>query len=86
MYRQDIQKLRDLPIEEVAHRLGMRPERHKCLCPFHDDHHAAVRKLMRMINLCRPLMKKLESNGYTKMAKAFTSKEVEMIIEHIGEP
>ena len=54
--------------------------------PHMDDPHAAVRKLMRMINLCRPLMKKLESNGYTKMAKAFTSKEVEMIIEHIGEP
>ena len=37
-----IQKLRDLPIEGVAERLGLRVERHKCLCPFHDDHHASL--------------------------------------------
>ena len=34
----ELQKLRDLPIEGVAERLGLRVERHKCLCPFHDDH------------------------------------------------
>ena len=33
-----LQKLRDLPIEGVAERLGLRVERHKSLCPFHDDH------------------------------------------------
>ena len=33
-----LQRLRDLPIEGVAERLGLRVERHKCLCPFHDDH------------------------------------------------
>lgn len=38
----ELQKLRDLPIEGVAERLGLRPERHKCLCPFHDDHHASL--------------------------------------------
>ena len=38
MERQELQKLRDLPIEGVAERLGLRVERHKCLCPFHDDH------------------------------------------------
>jgi hypothetical protein len=38
----ELQKLRDLPIEEVAERLGMRVVRHKCLCPFHDDHHASM--------------------------------------------
>ena len=37
-----LQKLRDLPIEGVAERLGLRVERHKCLCPFHDDHHASL--------------------------------------------
>lgn len=52
MYRQDIQKLRDLPIEEVAQRLGMHPERHKCLCPFHDDHHASLTFSARR-NTCR---------------------------------
>lgn len=36
-----LQKLRDLPIEGVADRLGLRVSRHKALCPFHDDHHAS---------------------------------------------
>ena len=34
----ELQKLRDLPIEGVAERLGLRVCRHKSLCPFHDDH------------------------------------------------
>ena len=33
-----LQQLRDLPIEGVAERLGLQVSRHKCLCPFHDDH------------------------------------------------
>ena len=42
MDRQELQKLRDLPIEGVAERLGMHVTRHKALCPFHDDHHASL--------------------------------------------
>lgn len=42
MDRLEIQKLRDLPIEEVAERLGMEVKMHKALCPFHDDHHASL--------------------------------------------
>ena len=42
MEKQDLQKLRDLPIEGVAERLGLHVSRHKCLCPFHDDHHASL--------------------------------------------
>jgi hypothetical protein len=38
----ELQKLRDLPIEGVAERLGLKVERHKCLCPFHDDHRASL--------------------------------------------
>ena len=38
----DLQKLRELPIEGVAQRLGLSISRHKCLCPFHDDHHASL--------------------------------------------
>ena len=38
----ELQKLRDLPIEGVAERLGFQVTRHKCLCPFHDDHHASL--------------------------------------------
>ncbi len=42
MEKYELQKLRDLPIEGVAERLGLRVSRHKCLCPFHDDHHASL--------------------------------------------
>ena len=42
MDRIQLHKLRDLPIEGVAERLGLRVVRHKCLCPFHDDHHASL--------------------------------------------
>ena len=38
MEKYELQKLRDLPIESVAGRLGLQVTRHKCLCPFHDDH------------------------------------------------
>ena len=42
MDRQELQQLRDLPIEGVAERLELEVSRHKCLCPFHDDHHASL--------------------------------------------
>ena len=37
-----MQRLRDLPIEGVAERLGLQVTRHKCLCPFHEDHHPSM--------------------------------------------
>ena len=42
MEKFELQKLRDLPIEAVAERLGLRVQRHKSLCPFHQDHHASL--------------------------------------------
>ena len=33
----DIQKLQDLPIEQVAGALGLNVSHHKALCPFHND-------------------------------------------------
>ena len=33
----DIEKLQELPIEQVAQTLGLNVNRHKALCPFHDD-------------------------------------------------
>ena len=42
MEKYELQRLRDLPIEGVAERLGLRVVRHKALCPFHDDHHASL--------------------------------------------
>ncbi len=47
MDNSQLQKLRDLPIEGVAERLGMQIVRHKALCPFHDDHHASLSFSMR---------------------------------------
>ena len=38
----ELQQLRDLPIEQVAERLGMELVRHKSLCPFHADHHPSL--------------------------------------------
>ena len=38
----ELQKLRELPIEGVAERLGMSVSRHKCLCPFHNDRHPSL--------------------------------------------
>ena len=38
----DIEKLRALPIEGVAQRLGLHPVRHLSLCPFHDDRHPSL--------------------------------------------
>ena len=42
MDRFDIQKLRALPIEGVAQRLGLNVSRHKSLCPFHEDSHPSL--------------------------------------------
>ena len=42
MDRIELQTFRELPIEGVAERLGLQVSRHKCLCPFHDDHHASM--------------------------------------------
>ena len=42
MEKYELQKLRDLPIEGVAERLGLHVRMHKALCPFHDDHHASL--------------------------------------------
>lgn len=35
-------RLRDLPIEQVAERVGLHVVRHKSLCPFHDDHRPSL--------------------------------------------
>lgn len=37
-----IQRIRDLPIEYVAERLGLTVSKHKALCPFHDDSHPSL--------------------------------------------
>ena len=42
MEKYELQKLRELPIEGVAERLGLRVIRHKALCPFHADNHPSL--------------------------------------------
>ena len=42
MNRDALQRLRDLPIEEVAERLGLEVRHHKALCPFHADSHPSL--------------------------------------------
>ena len=42
MNKFEIHQLRDLPIESVAERLGLKVTRHKALCPFHDDKHPSL--------------------------------------------
>lgn len=43
MTQEELQRLRQLPIEEVAERLGLDVVRgHRCLCPFHNDSHPSM--------------------------------------------
>ena len=42
MQNHELQKLRELPVEGVAERLGLNVKKHKSLCPFHNDHHASL--------------------------------------------
>lgn len=40
--KEQIARIEGMAIEDVAMRLGLRVERHKCLCPFHDDSHPSL--------------------------------------------
>ena len=42
MEKYDLDKLRALPIEGVADRLGLKVKNHKALCPFHADSHPSL--------------------------------------------
>ena len=74
MEKYEIQKLRDLPIEEVAERLGMQVARHKCLCPFHDDHHASFSFNTRK-NYCRCYVCMEHSIGTIDLVMKYTGKD-----------
>ena len=74
MEKHEIQKLRDLPIEEVAERLGMQVSKHKCLCPFHDDHHASFSFNTRK-NYCRCYVCMDHSIGTIDLVMKYTGKD-----------
>lgn len=42
MEKYEIQKLRELPVEGVAQRLGLTVMKHRSLCCFHDDHNPSL--------------------------------------------
>lgn len=42
MEKYEIEKLRELPIEGVAQRLGLTVRKHRTVCCFHNDHHPSL--------------------------------------------
>ena len=62
MDRLEIEKLRDLPIEGVAERLGLHVVRHKSLCPFHEDSHPSLSYRVSK-NTCRCFVCMTQSIG-----------------------
>lgn len=46
----------------------------------------AVNHLMAWINRCTPLLGELKTAGYAKNSKSFTSRQIRMIVEYLGEP
>ena len=69
----ELQKLRDLPIEGVAERLGLQVVRHKCLCPFHDDHHAS-------------LSFKVSKNTYRCFVCGASGGPIDLVMKCLGKP
>ena len=74
MEKYEIQKLRDLPIERVAEQMGIKVERHKALCPFHDDHHASLSFNMRR-NSCRCYVCMGDSVGTIDLVMRYLGKD-----------
>ena len=73
MDRLELQKLRDLPIEGVAERLGLQVSRHKALCPFHDDHHASLSFSVRR-------------NSYRCFVCGASGGTIDLVMHYLGKP
>jgi len=50
------------------------------------NQNAARNKLMQFINNNAELMRKLEGVGYTRLCRSFSPKQVEIIVNHLGDP
>ena len=74
MDKLELQKLRDLPIEGVAERLGLSVTHHKCLCPFHDDHHASMSFKVSK-NTCRCFVCMTQSVGPIDLVMKYLNKD-----------
>lgn len=73
MLKQDISRLRSLPIESVAERLGLGVAKHKSLCPFHDDHHASLTFSTRR-------------NTYRCFACGASGDTIDLVMKSLGKP
>ena len=73
MEKYELQKLRDLPIEGVAERLGLRVRMHKALCPFHDDRHPSLSFKVSK-NTCRCFVCMTQSIGPIDLVMRFLNK------------
>ena len=71
MDRLELQKLRDLPIEGVAERLGLQVTRHKCLCPFHADNHPS-------------LSFKVSKNTYRCFVCGASGGPIDLVMQHLN--
>ena len=71
MEKYELQKLRDLPIEGVAERLGLTVKHHKALCPFHDDRHPS-------------LSFKVSKNTYRCFVCGASGGTIDLVLRHLG--
>ena len=71
MEKYELQKLRDLPIEGVAERLGLTVKHHKALCPFHDDRHPS-------------LSFKVSKNTYRCFVCGASGGTIDLVMRHLG--
>lgn len=46
----------------------------------------ASKRLYRMIDRCGELKRNLEKTGYSRFSKRFTSRQVALIYEYLGDP
>jgi len=54
--------------------------------PTASSSRVAVNHLMAWVHRCTPLWEGLAETGYNRCSKYFTSKQVMLIVEHLGEP
>ena len=79
-------KKRNVEMRKFEIRAYTKKELAMCYFPSAENAHSAVNRLMAWINRCEPLSMALAAQGYQKMARWFSPKEVRIIVEHLGEP
>lgn len=80
----ELQKLRDLPIEGVAERLGLKVKLHKALCPFHPDKHPSL-SFNTHRNTCRCYVCMTESLGPIDLVMQYLHKDFKESCEWLAD-